>query len=191
MTAEIIAAAIGGFAGWLLIQVTRYLSMRMRVIRYLIVQINLKLWDNTSNHEWLQDIKETNIKEGVIMEAAARFTPNDVAGVSEIRPFLLEYLRANEIERLIKLFNILRESDILYEGFCLEITKYKEKEKPLNLDDVKFLKGKIKRIASLHKVLPRKIDKIKDVPVDYAGILGPDSVDISPRRLTGPESSDS
>jgi hypothetical protein len=97
-----------------------------------------------------------------------------------MRSLILKHLTRFEIARITKLIGTFGEIEYLTEGFCEALQTYAEKQQPLQEDDCDYLKRKVVRIESLINVMPEKINKLSELLLDYAGILGPSYVTIPP-----------
>ncbi len=73
------------------------------------------------------------------------------------------------------------ELECLFNGFCQTLTKYVAHATKLSTEDCEYLRKKIGRIESAINILPQSIKCVKDLPVDYAGIHGPEVL-VSPGR---------
>jgi len=184
---ETLGAIAGGFVGWIAIQLTQYLVLRSRIASYLVVQINRKLWQLKQNRAWLKETLQTNAKEGYTIEGAARYLRDELPELSDIRELTLKFLSRDELERVTKFTSTFLEIEFLTEGFIDALRLYAAKKEPINEDDVKYLTAKAERLDSLIDAFPEKVARIRDLPLDYAGILGPRAVVIPPKKKTGHE----
>lgn len=184
MRNEIIAAAVGGFFAWATTYAITHLMLQARLRRFLRVHINRKLWNLRQNAEWAREIRDTHAALGVIVHGAARHTSDDLSDLKETRDLALQYLSMDEIEKLCKFIFALWELECLFEGLCDAMTQLAVAGRPLSAEDVNYLRKKIDRITSLTDTVPREIKALKDLPGDYAGILGPRAVVVPPGALS-------
>lgn len=173
---EVIAAGLGGFLAWVLTKTVAYVVLRNRLISYLLVVINVRLRQYQDFLKWLSAVREDTIKEGFVIKLAANYTKDDLHDLTEVRKESLKFLRMREFIRVTKLIQRMSEVEALLDGFALELQGYREREQKLDSSDVDFLKRKQDRIISYIRVLPQKIAKLTDLPVDYSGIEGAETL---------------
>ncbi len=107
MTKEIVAAVVGGFLGWVIIQSVQYFVLGYRLRRYLVTQINHKLRALKQNQIWLKEVEKTNVKEGFVIERAADYTMDKLKELTEVRELTMKYLQTTELDKLTKLTAII------------------------------------------------------------------------------------
>ena len=181
MVNEIVAAVIGGFAGWVAIQGVSYLVVRSRLITYLVVQANTRLQSAHGNREWLQQLGSDHSMAGVTATVAPRYSPDHAEDLHESREMILRYLSRSEIERVTKFLSYLWEAEYLTEGICDAIGAYAKRGTPLAADDIQYLKAKIARVTSIVGRWPQSIKGLDELPLDYAGVQGPGAVKLPPK----------
>ena len=180
MVNEIAAAVIGGFVGWVAIQSVSYFVVRSRLITYIVVQANSRLQSSHSNCKWLQKLANDHSAAGVIATDAPRYSPDHAEDLHESRELILRYLSRSQIERVTKFLSYLWEAEYLTEGVCDAIGAYAKGGRPLVADDCQYLRDKVGRVTSIVSQWPRSINSLEDLPIDYAGVQGPEAVELSP-----------
>lgn len=184
MGEQLMAAVIGGFAGWAIIQAVAYFVVRSRLITYIVVQTNNRLQAAHGNREWLQQLCNDHSTIGVVAQVAPRYSPDHAEDLHESRELMLRYLWKDEIERITKFLSYLWEVEYLTEGVCDAIGSYARSGKPLAAADCQYLKSKVGRVTSIVAKWPQSIKALDELPMDYAGVMGPSSVTVPPRPQT-------
>ncbi len=182
MMNQIVAAVAGGFLGWVAIEAVRYYVLRSRLITYLVVQTNTRLRAAHSNREWLNDLYKDHSSVGVTPQVAPRYSADHAEDLHESRDLVLRYLSRSKIERVTKFLAYLWESEYLTEGVCEAIAAYSTGAKALTADDCDYLKVKVARVTSIIGQWPQSIKSLDELPMDYAGVLGPGTVRLPPKR---------
>lgn len=181
MVNQIVAAVVGGFLGWSVIQLVSYFVVKSRLKRYLVVQVNARLQSAHSNREWLQKMSEDHSKTGVTPVVAPRFSPDQAEDLHASRELILKYLSRSEVERVTKFLVYHWEAEYLTEGVCEAIRAYAVRKEPLNPDDCGYLSDKVARVTSIISKWPASVQKLEDLPNDYAGVQGPGAVKVAPK----------
>jgi hypothetical protein len=176
MGSEIIAAAVGGFAGWIAIQAATYFALRSRLVTYLVIQANMRLQAAHASRGWLEQLGRDHSVPGAVAKVAPRYSPDRAEDLHASRELILRYLRRPEIERVTKFLSYLWETEYLTEGVCEAIGSYKKRGTPLTADDCRYLNEKIGRVASIISKWPQSIRTLEELPMDYAGVQGPGSI---------------
>jgi hypothetical protein len=181
MLDQVVAAVVGGFLGWVVIQAVSYYVVRWRLITYLVVQANTRLQSAHGNREWLQQLSSDHSVAGVTATVAPRYSPDHAEDLHESRELVLRYLSRSEIERVTKFLSYLWEAEYLTEGVCEAIGAYATRATPLTADDCQYLRDKVARVTSIVSRWPRSTSSLKELPIDYAGMQGPGAVKVPPK----------
>lgn len=181
MVNEIVAAVVGGFVAWVAVQGVGYYVVRSRLITYLVVQANTRLQSAHSNREWLERLGSEHSVVGVTATLAPRYSPDHAEDLHESRDLVLRYLSRSEIERVTKFLSYLWEAEYLTEGICEAIGDCARRATPLVADDCRYLRDKVARVSSIVSKWPRSIKNLDELPIDYAGVQGPDAVKVPPQ----------
>ncbi|WP_020585592.1 hypothetical protein [Desulfobacter curvatus] len=175
---KIIVAALGGFGGWISIQCIGLYILRQKLLSYLIVVLNSHFEAYKKDiSEWLEAVKSNTIKEGYYINTAANFTKDEHDDLKCVRNQCFKLLTKNELLKYVKLTHRLFETEALLEGLCQSLSDYKNEKKVLEDSDVEYFHKKIERINSYITKFPQSISSIREISVDFEGVLGPkDSV---------------
>lgn len=182
MLAEIVATIIGGFVGWIVVQVVSYYVVRARLLTYLILHINTLVKSAHSNLEWFQQLSNEHSVLGVTPTVAPRYSIDRAEDLHESRELILRYLSKLEVERITKFLSYLWESECLAEGICELIGAYAKRATPLDADECAHIKDKVNRFSSIVKLWPHSIQSLNGLPIDYAGVLGPSAAKVPPKN---------
>jgi hypothetical protein len=117
----------------------------------------------------------------VIARVAPRYSPDHAEDLHESRELVLRYLSGSEIERVTKFLSYFWEEEYLTEGVCEAIGTYAKRATALDADDCQHLRDKVDRVRSIITQWPQSIKSLKELPIDYAGVLGPRSVKVPPK----------
>lgn len=183
---KVVVAGLGGFLGWILTKSVGLVILRRRLISYLVVVINSHLRQYHEFVKWLTAVREITIKEGYLVKLAATYTKDELQDLAEVREHCLRLLKKDELLKMTKLSQRMWEIEALLSGFCESLQGYKSKEKVMDSSDVEFLRKKQDRIFSYINVLPKRIEKLDQIPNDYSGVHGAESLVTS--RSAGPPS---
>lgn len=181
MVSEILAAVVGGFAGWVAVQAVSHFVVRSRLIAYLIIQVNTHLQATHSNKDWLQKLCGDTSVPGKTARVAPRYSADRAEDLHACRELILRYLRRSEIERVTRFLSHLWEVEYLTEGACEAFGAYAKQPSPMSADDCRYLCGKTERVASIVSKWPHSIERLRDLPADYAGVRGPEAVSVPPK----------
>ncbi|MHB8519974.1 MAG: hypothetical protein ACYDH9_04380 [Limisphaerales bacterium] len=173
---EVLAAGLGGFLAWTLTKAIGLAILRRRLVSYAVVVVNSHLRQYADIEQWLRATREKTIREGHIIKLAAAYTVDELEDLTELRPDGLRLLRKNEILRITVLLLRLKELEALLAGFCNTLEEYKLSGAPLKPSDVDYLQRKQDRIFSYMRLIPKEIPSLDALPLDYAGIIGADSI---------------
>ena len=175
-SARIVVAGLGGFFAWILAKCVGLLVLRRRLLAYLIVILNTHLRQYQEALKWLFAVREKTIKEGHIVKLAADYTEDDLNDLTKVRPELMRLLFRMELIRLTKLTQRMWEIEALLAGFCETLQGYKDKGAVLKVSDIDYLHRKQDRILSYIQILPSEISNINQLPIDYSGIHGAETL---------------
>lgn len=181
MLNAIVSAVIGGFAAWVTIQSISYFVLRSRLVAYLVVQVNTRLQSAHSNVDWLRQLSSDHSAPGVTATISPRYSPDHAEDLHESRELILRYLSRSEVERITKFLSYLWEVEYLTEGVCDAIGSYAKRATPLDGGDCQYLRDKVSRVTSIVSKWPQSIKGLDDLPMDYAGVLGPSAIKVPPR----------
>lgn len=172
MTIQIISAALGGFAAWLLGRLVALIVKRDRLKSYLEVCLWNHFEGARDNQKWLVRVMSDTLKEGQVVDGAPLYTRDELEDLSSVREKSVELLTRSEMVRLTKCFRSLWEIEALFEGFCCRLREHQGKSQPLDHGSVIHLIKRARRINALIDLLPKQLQSLKDLPEDYAGRIG-------------------
>ena len=168
---QIIVLALGGFFGWILMKVVGLFVLRKRLLGYLIVVLNNHLKENNENYEFLKEVKSKRLIAGKVIKWPVIYTKSELEDLKCMHDQCFRLLTKHELIKLLKCVNVMWVIEALFDGFCTTFTQYCQENKALDKGKVDYLNRKINRIESYIKIFPQNIEKIDQLPVDYAGTI--------------------
>jgi hypothetical protein len=172
MTLQIISAALGGFAAWLLGRSVALIVKRNRLKNYLEVCLWIHFEGARDSQKWLTRVMSDTLKEGQVVDGAPLYTRDELDDLTSVREQSVELLTRREMVRLTKCFRTLWELEALFKGFCRRLREHQDTRQPLDHDSVVHLVKRARRINALIDLLPKQLKSLDDLPEDYAGRIG-------------------
>ena len=174
---EMLAAGLGGFLAWILTTSVGFCLTRSRLKSYLLVAINSHIRQYKDLNRWLDTVMKDKIKKGNSIDRTTRYTKDELGDLTEMRSQCLTYLNQNQFVQFTRLCQRMFELEALFDGFCKTLDDYKTNSTVLTDGDVDYMNKKYKRILSYLKALPPDdIENINNLPQDYSGIEGAESI---------------
>jgi hypothetical protein len=174
---KLLVGILVSVVAWSITSISMFLLKRRRMRDALLCDIAIRAVNVVENRKYIEALFDDVIKEGKKIAYSCRYTRTDD---SLYKSTLGELIRVSDRRTLLKItkaYTMLDELDILAEGFFLDITKWREKERILSEDDVRFLRKKKERILSMCDLAPKpEIKGLSDLRDDYQGKLGPESL---------------
>lgn len=186
MAEKLIAAALGGFLGWILTRAVSFFVLRHRLLKYLLATLNWHFENLRGCRAWLDSYAEIVFKEGHVINVAAEYTRDELSSLTAVQDRCLQLLFEKELVKLVSCTKTIWELEALFAGFCGSIASYRDNKKVLDSDSIEYLHKKADRIKSIIDRLPQRVERIKELPDDYRGVITPRAL-VSTTNATKPE----
>jgi hypothetical protein len=161
---RIVIAALGGFAGWCLIQVITYFVRRNRYEAYLMVHFRIIAENQTTNRKWLDAFVDKVLREGKPIKGAPFYTQEDFGAIDAALTQVIGILDSYDLTRVTYFAILQKEIEILFAGFCRVLLEYQERKTALKENEVVSLLLRYDRIINYVNILPDSLRDFSDLP---------------------------
>ena len=168
LTVGVLVAVVG----WVIKSLIGLFLRRRAIVGALLLDIQTRIstWD--TNKRFLDRLIDNDMKSGEIVPYTALFQLSKSTLFDALLSELISHL-PDHFPNVSKIYGAFNEAEELLTGILRDITIWKEKERKLSEEDLKYLRAKRDRIASYVSIFKRKgIRKLGDLPTDYRGIQG-------------------
>lgn len=174
---KLLLGILASVVAWLISSVVMFFLKRRRMENAIVCDLEYRAFDAIEGKNYLAKLFAGGIKAGQGIDYASRYTRDENDLYKSMQTDLIRLFGRRRLLKIIKVYKAYQELDVLTEGLMLDLTEWKDAKKSLSEDDVNFLLKKKERIVRLCDILTkREIHTVDDLPDDYRGRAGPDSV---------------
>jgi len=161
---------IGGFIGWVLHEAITFYFHRRNLRTYLTIAISAQISVDMDNLNMLSKYLSDNVKLGsAVTKVPPRYIASDLEMITSVREQMVQHLTSREVSRLATLLFALEDMESLTEGICIHLDEYAKSSMVVSEHQYSHLEDHLKKMSHICVQLPKKIEKIDDLPasIDY------------------------
>ncbi|MBI2438627.1 MAG: hypothetical protein HYV36_07440 [Lentisphaerae bacterium] len=159
---------------WLITNVAMFFLKRDRLANAIVTDVTYHVLSVKEAKEYFEKLFQRTIKENQVIEYTAHYTRDEYELYKSMQKDLVRFFGKQKLLKIIKFYKAFWETEVLIEGFMLDLSKWKDEKRSLSKEDIEFLQKKQTRIMKLCEILSKKeICRLDDLPEDYRGRIEP------------------
>jgi len=177
LTDSLLATFLAGFILWLITKTISYFIKRSRIREAILADINIIIASAKEQGSATKKLIEEQVIEGKKIPFPIFYSVGDFPLYAALQCDLLNYFNKAEIVKVIKLYQVLWETDHSINSLVAVLSKWEEEKLSLSHEQVAHIKKRGERIESyIQAITVKEFRSLADLPEDYRTIKSAETV---------------